>query len=269
MDGALGSQDKVWCTTTEMLYTYQSPCLIIVLDDHGTTVAALILLHQLLRNLVAVLNIVAASSPLELVVLSDGESLIGKVVVCRGVLVSGIRWNDVVGKDLLWRRSYLATSTLLKMTHAACTRDRKGYPGWCDGIDERRLSIVWKRTSSWVERVKLHNCLVIAVDGAVFVVRSSNTRGSYNSHAKFVKCDRNNKLSWRAFKLTITKNFLDRILWRRTIPSPVSKLPLTLFDGHVHAVKDGGNQLRLGFAKVLFCVEEWLRFLTHDIWVLL
>lgn len=72
-------------------FTYQSPCLAIVLDDHGTTVAALVLLHQLLRHLVSILDIVTAASPLELVVFTDGEGLIGKVVVCRRVIVSRVR----------------------------------------------------------------------------------------------------------------------------------------------------------------------------------
>lgn len=73
-------------------FTYQSPCLAIVLDDHGTTVAALVLLHQLLRHLVSILNIFTAASPLELVGVTDGEGLTtGKVVVCRRVIVSRIR----------------------------------------------------------------------------------------------------------------------------------------------------------------------------------
>lgn len=71
--------------------TYQSPCLAIMLDDHGTTVAALVLLHQLLRHLVSILNIITATSPLELVGVTDGEGLAGKVVVCRRVIVSRIR----------------------------------------------------------------------------------------------------------------------------------------------------------------------------------
>ena len=62
-----------------------------MLDDHGASIAALVFLHQLLRNLVAVLNIVDAASPLELVVLSDRESLVGEVVVWRRVIVSGVR----------------------------------------------------------------------------------------------------------------------------------------------------------------------------------
>lgn len=101
------------------------------------------------------LNVVAAASPLEFVVLTDGESLVGKVVVCRGVIVSRVRWNDVVGLDLLWRRSYLTTSTLLKMVQATCARDRESNPGRCDGMDERRLPVIWKRTSSWVKDVRL------------------------------------------------------------------------------------------------------------------
>jgi len=123
-------------------FTYQSSCLAIVLDDHGTTVPAPVLLHQLLRHLVAILDIVTTTSPLELVGVTDGEGLAGKVVVCRRVIVSIVRWNGVAGKDLLLWWSNLATSTLLKMTHTTGTRDRKGYPGRCNGIYECRLPIV-------------------------------------------------------------------------------------------------------------------------------
>lgn len=139
---ALATQNKAWCNRGNA-FTYQSPCLIIVLNYDGATVPALFFLHQLPRHRVPVLNIVAAASPLELLVLADRKCLVGKVVVCRVEIISRERRNDIVGKDLLFLLwSHFAAPTLVKMTHAARSRDRKSNPGRCDGIDERRLSVV-------------------------------------------------------------------------------------------------------------------------------
>lgn len=121
----------------------QSSCFIIVFDYHGSTISAFYFLHQLPRHRVAVMNIVAAASPFELLVLADGKCLAWNLVFCRRIIVSRERLNDIVGDDVLFLfRIYFAASTLVKMTQATCSRDRKGNPGRCDRIDERRLSVV-------------------------------------------------------------------------------------------------------------------------------
>lgn len=132
--------------TPEILFTYQSSCFIIMFDYHGSTVSVFFFLHQLPRHRVAVMDIVAATSPFELLSFADGKCLAWNLVVCRRVFVSRERLNHIVSDDLLFLlRIYFAASTLVKLTQPTCSRDRKGNPSRCNGVDERRLSVVCRK----------------------------------------------------------------------------------------------------------------------------
>lgn len=105
---------------------------------------------------VFILNIIIVIFLFELVGVIDGEGLVGKVVVCRRVIVLRIWWNDVVGKNLLLWWSYLVIFILLKMIYVVCMCDRKGYFGWCNGIYECCFFIVWKKNYiGLVEGIKI------------------------------------------------------------------------------------------------------------------
>lgn len=164
------------------------------------------------------------------------------MVVCSGVVISRLCCNNIAGEDLRWRSDFTAT-TLLKLSHAACPRDREGNSGRCDGIDERRLPVVWWKKVNFKR-----------LDLTIFHLRNLGCRwrGHNLCDQEMHGCTKFRHVHYDPIKtkvcwpnasawLTVSKNFLYRILGRRTIPSPVPKLPLTLVDWNVHTRQNSWN----------------------------